>query len=96
VKPPDDSTRAAELKAMQDSIYREKILRARRQTPEERLADVFELSNTVLQRMHDGAMWQMELTDEQEGWDIVRQRLARLRQLHEAGRFTNEPPAPRP
>jgi len=29
---------AAELKAMQDSIYREKILRARRQTPEERFA----------------------------------------------------------
>ncbi len=27
---------AAELKAMQDSIYREKILRTRRQTPAER------------------------------------------------------------
>lgn len=36
---------AADLKAMQDFIFREKILRARRQTPEERLADVFELSN---------------------------------------------------
>jgi hypothetical protein len=40
---PDDA--AASLKAMQDAIYREKILRARKLTPEQRLADVFELSN---------------------------------------------------
>lgn len=41
MNPPDPELAAAELKAMQDDIYREKILRARRQTPEQRLADVF-------------------------------------------------------
>lgn len=35
---------AADLKAMQDDIYRERILRSRKMTPEQRLADVFELS----------------------------------------------------
>jgi hypothetical protein len=87
---------AAELKAMQDSIYREKILRARRQTPEERLADVFELTNSVFTRMHEGAMWQAGTTDEQEGWQIVRKRLARLSKVHDAGRFVNQPPESRP
>jgi hypothetical protein len=83
---------AAELKAMQDSIYREKILRARRQTPEERLADVCELTNSVFARMHEGAMWQAGITDEQQGWQIVRKRLARLGKIHDAGRFVNSPP----
>lgn len=92
--PPDPDLAAAELKAMQDSIYREKILRARRQTPEERLADVFELSNTVFARMHEGAMWQAGITDAQQGWEIVRKRLARLSQIHDAGRFTNQPSVP--
>jgi hypothetical protein len=87
---PDPDLAAAELKAMQDSIYREKILRARRQTPEERLADVFELTNAVFTRMHEGAMWQAGITDEQQGWEIVRKRLARLRQVHDAGRFVNQ------
>ncbi|MFM7181341.1 MAG: hypothetical protein ACKO2G_07760 [Verrucomicrobiales bacterium] len=86
---------AAELKAMQDSIYREKILRARRQTPEERLADVFVLTNSAFARMHAGAMWQAGTTDEQEGWRIVRQRLARLSKVHDAGRFVSHPPSPR-
>ncbi len=90
--PPDPQLAAAELKAMQDSIYREKILRARRQTPEERLADVFELTNSVFTRMHQGAMWQAGIKDEQKGWEIVRQRLARLRKVHELGRFVDHPP----
>jgi len=87
----DPDRAAAELKVMQDDIYREKILRARRQTPEERLADVFALSNSVFARMHEGAMWQAGITDEKEGWAIVRKRLARLRKMHEAGRYVNHP-----
>jgi len=83
---------AAELKAMQDQIYREKILRARRQTPEERLGDVFELSNAAFARMHEGAMWQAGISDEKEGWEIVRKRLDRLRKMHDAGRFVTQGP----
>ena len=81
---------AAALKAMQDDIYREKILRARKQTLAERLADVFELSNAVFARMHEGAMWQAGITDPEEGWRIVRKRLNRLQQVQDFGRFSYE------
>jgi hypothetical protein len=81
---------AAALKAMQDDIYRERILRARRQTLAERLADVFELSNGVFARMHEGAMWQAGVTDPEEGWRIVRKRLNRLQQVQDFGRFSCE------
>lgn len=93
---PDPDRAAAELKAMQDDIYREKILRARRQTPEERLADVFILSNAAFARMHEGAMWQAGITDEKEGWEIVRKRLARLQKMHDAGRFVSYPSSTHP
>jgi hypothetical protein len=93
---PDPDRAAAELKAMQDDIYREKILRARRQTPEERLADVFVLSNSAFARMHEGAMWQAGITDEKEGWEIVRKRLARLQKMHDSGRFVCDPSSTHP
>jgi hypothetical protein len=80
------------LKALQDDIYREKVLRARKLTPEQRLSDVFELTNSVFTRMHEGAMWQAGLSDPVAGWDIVRARLKRLQQVHDAGRFATEKP----
>lgn len=83
----------AALKALQDDIYRERILRARAMTVEQRLADVFELSNSVFARMHEGAMWQMGTTDAEAGWREVRRRLARLDRVHDAGRFVNANPA---
>lgn len=83
---------AASLKAMQDDIYREKILRARKLTPEQRLADVFELTNSVFARMHEGAMWQAGSTDAEHGWRIVRRRLDRLQKVQDAGRFSNHRP----
>jgi hypothetical protein len=78
---------AADLKKIQDSIYRERILRARSQTPEERLAEVFELSNSVLVRMHEGAMWQRGIADAAEGWNEVRRRLRRLSAAEDFGRY---------
>jgi hypothetical protein len=81
---------AAELKAMQDSIYREKILRARRQTPEERLADVFELSNHQFGMMLGGAMHRIGTTDENEGWEEVRRWMRRLDRVREHGLYVTE------
>lgn len=80
----------AGFKVLQDDIYRERVLRARQQTPEERLADVFELSNAVFIRMHDGAMGQFGLSDPGEGWRHVEERLSRLQKLHDQGRFATE------
>jgi hypothetical protein len=83
----------AALKALQDNIYRERILRARQMTVEQRLADVFELTNSVFGRMHAGAMWQIGTQDTEIGWQEVRRRLARLARVHDTGRFANSKPA---
>jgi hypothetical protein len=80
------------LKALQDDIYREKILRARAMTPEQRLAEVFELTNFVFGNMLAGAMWQLGTKDEKEGWLEVRRRLDRLYRARDNGRFVNEKP----
>lgn len=80
------------LEALQADIYREKILRARKLTIEQRLADVFELTNSVFARMHEGAMWQLGLSDPGEGWKVVRQRLNRLQKVHDEGRFVSQRP----
>lgn len=58
----------AALKALQDDIYRERILRARSMTEEQRLADVFELSNFQFGMLLGGAMNRIGTTDEVEGW----------------------------
>jgi hypothetical protein len=82
----------AALKALQDDIYRERILRARKMTVEQRLADALELTNGVFTRMHEGAMWQLGTTDAELGWQEVRRRLARLGRMHDEGRFVNTKP----
>ncbi len=88
--PPDPDLAAAELKAMQDSIYREKILRARRQTPEERLADVFELSNHQFGMMLGGAMHRIGTSDEDKGWAEVGRWMSRLDRVREHGWYVTE------
>ena len=87
---PDPDLAAAELKAMQDDIYREKILRARKQTPEERLADVFELSNHQFAMMLGGAMHRIGTTDQEEGWKEVRRWMSRLDRTREHGIYVTE------
>lgn len=80
----------AALKALQDSIYRERVLRARRATPEQRFADGLELTNGVFERMLAGAMAQKGSNDVVAGWVEVRRRLERLARVHEAGRYTTQ------
>ncbi len=80
------------LEALQKDMYREKILRARQSTLEQRFADVLALTNAVFDRMHAGAMWQLNLCDPDEGWAVVRQRLDRLQKVHDEGRFVSARP----
>lgn len=84
---------AAALKAMQDDIYRERILRARSQTVEGRLADVFEMSNFVFGMMQAGAMDRIGSTDEAAGWQEVRRWMDRLDRVREHGRYATAKPA---
>ena len=75
------------LQDVQDSIYREKILRARSMSPDERWAAGFELTNAVFERMLEGAMWKLGTKDVSEGWQEVRSQLDRLRKVHEHGLY---------
>ena len=79
------------LKDLQDSIYREKVLRARAMTPEERFNSGFEITSEAFQRMLEGAMWQMGISDVKEGWIEVGRRLHRLRAAQEHGRYSSVP-----
>jgi hypothetical protein len=88
----NDHDDSAALKALQEAIYRDRVLRAREMTVEQRLAEALELTNSVFVRMHEGAMWQLGIKDAEEGWREVRRRLARLGRVHDEGRFVNEKP----
>lgn len=83
----------AALKALQDDIYREKILRARRMTMQERLADVFELSNHQFGMMLGGAMHRLGTRDEAAGWREVQRWMQRLDRAREHGFYVAEKPA---
>ena len=81
------------LKDLQDSIYREKVLRARAMTPAERWQAGFEITNEVGERLLGGAMWSLQTDDIDAGWAEVRRRMARLRRVHDHGRYVTEKPA---
>ncbi len=73
----------AALKRLQDEIYRDKVLRAREMTGEERWMEAIELTNEVFERMLAGAMWQLETDDREVGWAEVRRRMNRLCKTHD-------------
>ncbi len=81
------------LKDLQDSIYREKVLRARAMTREERLSSVFELSNCQFGMMLAGAMARIGTTDDELGWQEVRNGLRRLDRVREHGLYSISKPA---
>ncbi len=78
-----DEQKQRDLEAFQDEIYRDKILRARAMTPEEKLAEVFELSNSMLDRMLAGVMWQKKIEDLEEGKREAGKRIDRLRAVRD-------------
>lgn len=73
----------AALKELQDSIYREKVLRARAMTPVERFDSGFELTDFAFHRMHAGALSKLRTDDEAAGWREVERWMGRLRKAHE-------------
>jgi len=78
------------LKALQDDIYREKILRAHQMTCEQRLADVFELSNHQFGMMLSGAMHRLGTRDHFAGWAEVARWMNRLDLVREQGLYVSD------
>ena len=87
--PHDHPTALADL---QDSIYREKVLRARAMTREERFIAGIELTNEVSKRILYGAMARLGTRDESVAWPYIHRRAARLRKAHDHGRYSFEKP----
>lgn len=81
------------LEELQNSIYRDRILRARRMTPEERLDAVFELSEFQLNMLHAGEMHRHSLNDPAEGWNRVAEALDRVAKARDVEFFTKERPS---
>jgi hypothetical protein len=66
-----------------DAIYREKVLRARKTPPEEKLLDGPRLFDRSCRIMMDGIRHQYPNADEAEVRRLLAQRLALLRRLEE-------------
>lgn len=82
------------LREIHDSIYRERVLRARAMTPEARFDSGLALTNEALQRVLEGAMWQMGITDIELGWQEARRRIDRLAKARDHAFYTTTPPKP--
>lgn len=76
---------------MIDEIFREKVLRARRQSPESKFEQGIELFELSLVRMRGGIRAQNpQFTEEQVEMEL-RRRLARARQIQEHGFYSDRP-----
>lgn len=89
----DTPEQIAALKVLQDDIYREKVLRARAMTIQQRLDAVFELSNHQFGMMLGGSMHKLGTRDEAAGWQEVRRWMDRLDRVRDHGLYVTEKPA---
>lgn len=81
-----------EFQPLIDDIFRAKVLRARRQSPESKFEQGIELFEIAVVRMRGGIRSQFpEFTAEQVEEEL-RRRLARVRQIQEHGFYANQPP----
>jgi hypothetical protein len=67
-----------------DDIFREKVLRARRTSPEEKLLDGPRLFDLACRIMMDGIRHQHPEADEQQVREILKQRLELLERLEKS------------
>lgn len=81
------------LAALQDAIWRDKVLQARAMTPEERFEGGLEQTNFVMRLMLDGTMSQLGISDPARGWHELRLRMDRLRKAADHGFYSESSPA---
>lgn len=74
-------------------IYRDKVLRARARTMDERMRDGLECFDLSCRLMADGIRHQFKLTDEAAVWRKVRERLDMVRRIEERGIYHPLPAA---
>lgn len=72
-----------EFQPLIDQLYREEILRARAQTPQQRLAGAFEMAPLAHSFMYAGIRHQHPDADDAELLRLARERIAKIRRLDE-------------
>lgn len=77
-----------QIQELADAIYADKVRRARAMTVAERMETGIELFESGLGVMRDGIRFQFPDADESEVEMILKQRLARLKQVHDHGLYT--------
>ena len=80
------------IPVLADEIYREKVLRARTLTVAERIETGIELFEDAVVMMKSGIRHQFPGSTEEEVEAILRQRLRRLKQVHEHGLYCKNKP----
>ena len=75
-----------------DQLYREEILRARAQTPQERLRGTFEVTKFALRLMRDHLRNRHPHADDAELVHLGRERLGKVRRMDEMRRYRAGPP----
>jgi hypothetical protein len=74
-----------EIDRLADAIYRDKVLRARGRTLDERIREGMECFDLSCRLMADGVRQQFHPIDEPGVWRKVGERLDRLRRMEERG-----------
>ncbi|MFM2179658.1 MAG: hypothetical protein RL015_3756 [Verrucomicrobiota bacterium] len=69
------------------AIYRDKVLRARALTADQKIRDGIECFDLSCRLMADGIRHQFKLEDEVSVWQKVRERLDIVRRLEERGMY---------
>lgn len=75
-----------------DDIFREKVLRARRQSPESKFEEGIELFEIAIVRMRGGIRSQFPDFTPEQVENELRRRLDRVRQIQEHGFYSDQPP----
>ena len=71
------------LQPLIDELYREEILRARKQTPQERVRAAFEIAPFARAMMYAGIRRQHPQADDGELLRLARERIAKVRRINE-------------
>ncbi|MCA1963525.1 MAG: hypothetical protein LDL31_06225 [Prosthecobacter sp.] len=76
-----------ELHPLMDAIRRDRVIRARNQTAEERLAEAMEMTDFAFEIMMSSVKDSHPDADDETATSLLRERLARLRKREDRGLF---------
>ena len=82
-----------EFQPLMDEIFRDKVLRARQQSPGSKLVLGLQLFEAAVERMRGGIRAQFPNFSEEQVEAEVHRRINRVRQVQEHGFYTTTPPA---